>query len=109
MKAINYNVLIYIEIIQADNDINRALEEYLRSRGYTSLSSPSVRSHAVFSGHEVQVMSKSESVNDGAAYLRKRLQRLFKKVMHNEPLSCRISLVISPSDVTTIYNPRNQG
>lgn len=107
MKIINYSVLIYIELLQTNSD--RTLEAYLQSRGYTSLSSSSAHSCAVFTGHEGQVMSKSESVNDGARYLRKRLQRLFKKVMQDDPLSCRISLVISPSDVTTIYNPRKRG
>lgn len=43
------------------------------------LSLPSVYLCAVFSGREGQVMSKSESVNDGVGNLRKRLQRLFKK------------------------------
>ncbi len=109
MKVINYSVLIYIEFAEGEYDLDGSLVAFLRSRGYTSLSSSFVHTCAVFAGHEDQVMSKSESVNDGAGYLRKRLQKLFKKVMQDHHFSCQISLFISPTDVTTTYIPRKRG
>ena len=109
MKVINYSILIYMEFNPEDCDLDSTIVAFLRSRGYTSLSSSSVHTCAVFAGHEDQVMSKSESVNDGAGYLRKRLQKLFKKVMQDHHFSCQISLVISPTDVTTTYIPRKRG
>ena len=108
MKIINYIVLIYIENIDRGCEVDGTLKAFLHSRGYTSLSSSLVHSCALLTGAESQVMSKSESVTDGAGYLRKRLLKMIKKVPQDHTLSGRITLVISPSDVTTLYHPRKR-